>query len=312
MSGRAVFLFNPVAGRGLAAHSNIVGSAAAVWRSAGWRTELVATTGPGSATGQAAEIIQRGCDVLFACGGDGTVHEVLQTLVASRAQTALGILPLGTGNVVGINLGLPAATPRAAEMQLSFVPRRVAAGRISATEPDSAEAHRYFIAAAGLGLHARMMAEANSAAKQSGGMSAYYRSGFRLMFREPLVRFAVELSLPDGTVQAHECYELLAIKVRQFGGIVKRWRPGGSLLDPHLTVLMTKTASRARIFAGTMRCLIGGAPKIGGVEMIAAVRAVCRPLASADVMGEADGEVLGTLPAAISIVPDAFTLLLPG
>lgn len=131
------------------------------------------------------------------------------------------------------------------------------------------------------------------------------------MFREPLVAFMAELESPDGRVGSHRCYELLAIKVKQFGGIVKRWRPGGSLSDPHLMVLVTKSPSRARLIAGSLRCILGGAPKIRGVEMISAVRATCRPIASSGVLGEADGEVVGTLPADISIVPDALTLLMP-
>jgi YegS/Rv2252/BmrU family lipid kinase len=313
MIRRAVFLYNPVSGRGLAAHGGIVDRSAELWRSAGYETDMVATTGPGCATKQAAEIIGRGCDVLFACGGDGTVHEVMQTLVETRASTALGILPLGTGNVVANNLGLPRRTPVAASMQLQYVPRRIAVGAMTSTS-EGVTSNRYFLAAAGLGMHAKMMDVANSAAKNKGGMFAYYRAGFRLMFFEPMTEFSVALTLPDSSTEVHQAHELLAVKVEQFSGIVRRWRPGCSLLQPTLQIMIVKTKNRARLIAGTVRCMIGGAPEIRGVEMICAIRAVCRPLASASshsILGEADGEVAGSLPVDICVVPDALTLLMP-
>ena len=110
MTRRAVFLLNPASGHGRLARQDIVGRSAEAWKHAGWETELVPIAGPGTATEQTCEIVSRGCDVLFACGGDGTVHEILQGLVTTRAETAMGIVPLGTGNVVANNLGLPHAT----------------------------------------------------------------------------------------------------------------------------------------------------------------------------------------------------------
>jgi len=314
MSRRAVFLYNPISGRGLAASGGIVDVAARLWRTAGYETEMIATTEPGSATRQAAEIVGRGCDVLFACGGDGTVHEILQTLVETRTSTALGILPLGTGNVVANNLGLPHATPFAAAMQLQYAPRRIAVGAMTSTFAEGGTDRRYFVAVAGLGMHAKMLHEAHSTDKNHIGMFAYYRSGFRLMFLEPMNDFSVALTLPDSSTEVHQAHELLAIKVSQFAGIVKRWRSGGSLLHPTLQVMMVKTKSRSRILSGTVRCMIGGTPTIGGVEFVAAMRAVCRPLASAHpapILAEADGEVVGSLPVEISLVPEALTILMP-
>lgn len=314
MARRAVFLLNPASGHGRLARQDIVGRSAQIWKHAGWETELVPIAGPGTATEQTADIVSRGCDVLFACGGDGTVHEVLQSLVATTASTALGIIPLGTGNVVANNLGLPHATPEAASMQLKFVPRRIAVGRMSTTLADGSIGSRYFLAAAGLGLHAKMIFEAHSRSKSRSGMMAYYRSGFRLMFVEPRTAFEIDLTLADGTQRTQQVYELLAIKVAMFSGIVKRWRPGASLDDPVLRMLIVKTPSRRRMIVGSLRCMAGGCPQIAGVDIVAAVRATCRPLATSDstlIRSEADGESLGTLPSEISSVPDAFALLMP-
>ncbi len=314
MSRRAVFLLNPQSGHGRVNRQDIVGRSAQIWKYAGWETALVPIAGPGTATEQTREIVNQGCDVLFACGGDGTVHEILQGLVTSKASTAMGIIPLGTGNVVANNLGLPHATPQAASLQLKFEPRRISVGRMSTSLADGTTASRYFLAAAGLGLHAKMIFEAHSKLKSRSGMMAYYRSGFRLMFLEPRIPFEIRLTLADGTQRVQAAYELLAIKVAMFSGIVKRWRPGASLADPVLRMLIVKTPSRARMILGSLRCMAGGCPEISGVDLVPAIRAVCRPLLTSGVRtihSEADGESLGTLPAEISAVPDAFALLMP-
>ena len=314
MTRRAVFLLNPASGHGRLARQDIVGRSAQIWKYAGWETELIPISGPGTATEQTCEIVNRGCDVLFACGGDGTVHEILQGLVKTRAATAMAIIPLGTGNVVANNLGLPHATPQAASMQLRFEPRRIAVGKMTTSLADGVPGSRYFLAAGGLGLHAKMIFEAHSKLKSRSGMMAYYRSGFRLLFVEPRTAFEIELTLADGTQRTQQVYELLAIKVSMFSGIVKRWRPGASLGDPVLRMLIVKTPSRARMIMGSLRCMAGGCPKISGVDIVPAIRAVCRPLPTNNsqlIHSEADGESLGTLPAEITSVPDAFALLMP-
>src|SRR5205814_10625446 len=107
-----------------------------------------------------------------------------------------------------------------------------------------------------LGLHARMIQEAHSKLKSRSGMMAYYRSGFRLMFLEPIAGFEVELTAPDGSVQSHLSYELLAIKVALLSGIVQRWRPVSSLQDPVMRFLLVKSPSRIGLFEGNLRCLL--------------------------------------------------------
>lgn len=314
MTRRAVFLVNPKSGQGKIARQDIIGRSAQIWRHAGWETELIPIAGAGTAIAQTREITERGCDVLFACGGDGTIHEILQSLVATKAPTALGIVPLGTGNVVANNLGLPKASPEAAAIQLQYAPRRIAAGCMTTSLANGRTSSRFFLAAAGLGLHARMIQEAHSQQKSRSGMMAYYLAGFRLMFLEPITAFEVDVTLPDGSVQSHRSYELLAIKVALFSGIVKRWRPGGSLEDPVMRLLLVRSSRRANIFVGTLRCILGGAPKLRGVDIIPATRALCRPLPSAGnpvIASQADGESLGSLPAEITTVGDAFALLMP-
>ena len=71
--------------------------------------------------------MRRGCDAILACGGDGTVHEVLQRMVGTDA--ALGVVPLGTANALAANLGLGRSPAKAVRKLLTALPVRVPVGK---------------------------------------------------------------------------------------------------------------------------------------------------------------------------------------
>ena len=79
---------------------------------AGIEVKVIATESPESAGAQAQDAVRRGCDTVLACGGDGTAHEVMQSLVGGSA--ALGVIPMGTANALATDLGLPASPVKAA------------------------------------------------------------------------------------------------------------------------------------------------------------------------------------------------------
>ena len=89
--------------------------------------EAFTTSGVGSATEQRARI-EAGFDTVIACGGDGTVHEVLQSIVGT--DVALGVVPLGTANALAADLGLIASPAKVVSTLLKANPTRVSVGRI--------------------------------------------------------------------------------------------------------------------------------------------------------------------------------------
>ncbi|MEO6120054.1 MAG: acylglycerol kinase family protein, partial [Terriglobales bacterium] len=102
---RAALLYNPTSGQRRHLRLARVEAAARALNAGGVATTLIPTMAAGSAGQQAAEAIADGHDAIFACGGDGTVHEVLQGMVAHAPDVPLGIIPLGTGNVLAFDLG---------------------------------------------------------------------------------------------------------------------------------------------------------------------------------------------------------------
>ena len=102
---KAILLYNPLSGRRRGRRLADIEAALSVLRGAGVEASAAPTRAASDATDQTKQAIAEGCDTIFACGGDGTVHEVLQGLVG--ADTALGIIPLGTANSLAHDLRLP-------------------------------------------------------------------------------------------------------------------------------------------------------------------------------------------------------------
>lgn len=154
---KTLVIFNPAAGPKEARFA--LSQAVEVLRKGGWRVEVAETTRREEAIAMSRDAAFLGYDVVVAAGGDGTVGEVVNGITGS--ETALGVLPLGTGNVwarqVGFTqaplfLGTPNAV-RAAELLLDSQVRRVDVGQAD---------DRLFLLWTGIGIDARVSEEVES------------------------------------------------------------------------------------------------------------------------------------------------------
>ncbi len=279
-----------------------------------------ATATPTRAAADAAEQVRqaaaRGCDTIFACGGDGTIHDVLQGVAGGEA--ALGIIPMGTANALAHDLALPFSPAAAARAALNATPRRIAVGRVQCLNFEGNAASRYFVVTAGVGVDAHLFYALNSVVKSRLGMGAYYGKATRLWLTHPMQNFAVEASGPGFHDEYSDVSQLLAVRIRNFGGILRVLAPGAGLSRNELRVVAFRTKSRLTYLAYILRGLFGAGKNIRRIESMYSTSVICRPVpessgtpATRRIFVEADGELLGTLPAEISIVPDALTLLAP-
>ncbi|GAB2561755.1 diacylglycerol/lipid kinase family protein [Spirosoma aerophilum] len=132
----------------------------------GFAPEAVFTTHPGHATELAQAAVDRGVNRVLAIGGDGTINETAQAL--RRSATALGIVPIGSGNGLARHLGIPLNPMKAIERALNGRPVVI----------DSGEINEYpFFCTAGLGFEAYV---AHAFARQAvRGLPTYIRTAFR-------------------------------------------------------------------------------------------------------------------------------------
>jgi YegS/Rv2252/BmrU family lipid kinase len=311
---KAALLYNPDSGgRGIKRKVELE-SVLALLRRADIEADLVLTDSPAHAKERARQAVLAGCDAVFACGGDGTIHNIVQVL--ANTSVALAVLPMGTANALAHDLRLPMNVVAAVRALLKGVSRRIALGRIRYVDMEANPAERYFIITAGAGVDAHLFYKLLAGTKHRLGMAAYYVKAWHLWLTYPMTRFQVEFTETGShELQRAEITELMAIRIRNFGGVLRELAPGASLERNDLRLVYCRTANRLDFLSYVTRGLLGRAWKVRGIDLAHSERVSCSylsPSSSAPkIYVEADGELIGTLPAEISTVPDALTLLAP-
>jgi len=288
---RVAVVYNPAAGKRRVAR---VKEAIEVVRRWVRGVEVLETRGPGGAVERAREACRAGVDLVLACGGDGTLHEVINGV--APGETAVGVLPAGTANVVALDMGLPRDPVRAAEQIPDLVARRVALGRLICRDAPP----RYFALACGAGVDAELMYRTPAAAKKRLGMTAYWLAGFRMLGR----RLEVLQASVDG--RPRPCTLALVTRVREIGGGLRVARRS-HLLDHEMEVALFPSRSTLRYVVYMTAALAGRLAWCTDVTMLRAARVELDGSARV----EADGEYAGRLPATVDAARDALTLLMP-
>jgi diacylglycerol kinase family enzyme len=108
----------------------------------------------------------------------------------------------------------------------------------------------------------------------------------------------------------------MSIRIRNFGGVLRELAPGASLDRDDMRLVFCRTDRRFAYLAYVTRGLLGRRWKIPGIDLAYATSVSCRyhhdqSVPTQRVYVEADGELLGTLPAKITVVPNALRLLAP-
>lgn len=179
-----IVIYNPTAGRQ---------QAQTLWRvldvlmQAGMRLQLAETQHAGHATQLARDAAARGAQLVVAAGGDGTIADVANGLMGSGAR--LGVIPLGTANVLAHELALP-FRPHAVAAALAF-------GRTRLLWPGLARGpagERLFVQMVGVGLDARVVHRLSLPMKRLLGRSAYVLQTLRELARYdyPVIRMRVD------------------------------------------------------------------------------------------------------------------------
>ena len=313
---KAALLYNPDSG-GSRKRRRELESALQILRGGGVEAKLFPTDSPEHADDEARKAMATGYDTIFACGGDGTINNMMQ--VMAHSPVALGVLPMGTANALAHDLGLPMSVPAAAKAVLRGTTRRIALGRVTCLGMNGVSTTRYFTVAAGVGVDAHLFYKLHSGVKQRLGMAAYYAKAWQMWFSYHMTKFRLQYSETGSSAsKTTEVTELLAIRIRNFGGVVQHLAPGASLDRDDIRLVFAKTGSRLAYLAYVTASMLRHAWNIPGIERAYSTNATCDYLtmpASAEagrkIYVEADGELLGSLPAEFTIVPDALTVLGP-
>ncbi len=144
--------------------------------SAGWpATSWYETTPDDPGEGQAKQAVQDGAELVFACGGDGTVMAVVTALAGS--DVTMAVLPAGTGNLLAANLGLGADPATGIQVAIEGGRRRIDVGVCEG---------RCFVVMAGMGFDAQMLAGTSEVAKKRIGWLAYVGGAVKHLRDRPM------------------------------------------------------------------------------------------------------------------------------
>src|ERR1700755_3513623 len=186
----ALLIHNPNAGNGGKARRPLLDQARKILAGGGIEAELIETRGPGDATEIAQRATNEGRQLVIACGGDGTLNEVVNGLAHQQNghRVPLALLPGGTANILAKELTLPWDIPQAAERLVRGTVREIALGL--ATPVNEPEKARYFLSVAGAGPDGRITYAVDLELKAKMGIFAYWWQGVVevLQYKFPMFR----------------------------------------------------------------------------------------------------------------------------
>jgi YegS/Rv2252/BmrU family lipid kinase len=287
-------IFNPVSGQSdPEERKKLISDALAV---DGYTCQFIATSREEGAKALAEQALKAGVDLLAVSGGDGTVMEAMSALVGTKVPIA--VLPAGTGNLLSINLGIPATVPDAVHVAL--------AGRPYALDLVRTEEGRYFAIMGGMGMDAQMIADTDRESKNKLGKWAYFRAAFKNL---PRRRAYIDIYLDDSPPLRRRAKTVLLANMGKITGgltVLPDASPNDGLLD--VGIVKAATLAHWAHLAGS--ALLGRVHRDAALEVYQARKVTLRPRREQPI--QFDGEDGGrTRKLTVEIVPQAVFVLLP-
>lgn len=233
------------------------------FRAQGWAVDVLRTERPGHAVELAVEASRAGARHLVIVGGDGTVHEAANGLLRSDSETALGVVPIGSGNDFAKLLGVFGLSPAAAVARIvTALSRRFDAGRVL---------DEWFVNSAGFGFGPAVVRARNR-------MTALH--GF-LSYLVPIVRTffsfkpqLLDLAAPGFRERGH----MMMVEVCNgtTAGGSYRFAPGADPADGKLDVCLVRRVSLPRFLLAIPRVLLGTHTTMREVALFRTAKLVIR------------------------------------
>jgi YegS/Rv2252/BmrU family lipid kinase len=304
-----MLIYNPTSGLRRQQREEQFKRAAAALINEGHSVEVAATTAAGSAINQAREASAT-ADAIFACGGDGTIHEVMQALVSETGKhtCALGVIPLGSANALARHLCLPLDPRAAALAQIRGQARTIPIGKLTWVG-----GVRYFAVMAGAGPDGALAYSLLSAQKSRIGRLAYYLHAARLFATRRFPSFEVETRQTENDIPVVcKAVSVMAVRVDNLGGIFSGLTSrAASIHDQGMQLVILRPPATISLPLWFLTGWIGAHRFNPLLRTADATSFACRPLNGSAPHFQADGEWLGSLPFTAQLIPNALRLLLP-
>jgi YegS/Rv2252/BmrU family lipid kinase len=308
----ALLIYNPMSGGRRQRRFQEIEEAVRILKDAGVTTELAPTADAGHAEEIARLAVAARREMVIACGGDGTINEIINGLAGSQVPMAL--LPAGTANILAKELGIPWDIPRAARLIPDGIIRRIALGIATFAGSDGSgnaptvaipEGGRYFLSCGGAGPDGAIVNGVDYALKKKVGVAAYWLEGIKQLFSYDFPEMRVRSNGTD-----HLASIIVVGRTANYGGPFKI-TTNATLFEDSFEFLTNSTRSRMRYLACLPALWLGKIRGMQGIKMWKATEVVCESAGANPVYAQVDGEPIGALPLRFRIVPDALSLVTP-
>lgn len=286
---RVQLIANPIAGRNA---ETIIAQAERCFASHGVEVDLCLTRKRGDAEMYAAQGVDRGFDRLVVAGGDGTINEVINGMTVDSPP--LAILPMGTTNVLALEVGVPWSVDQACAVAVHGTPTVIHLGLAG---------ERRFVLMAGIGFDAAVVRDVNLRCKRCLGKGAYVLSAGLSWLR--LRDTPVEIM--DDCGRIHHGYGAIISNARSYGGKFTMTPDASLVVDCLDACLVLRPGRLALLMAGV--ALLTGRPLAHpwGEHLRSRSFEVCGD----GVPVQIDGDSAGVLPRTFAMNSFTVRLMLP-
>lgn len=257
----------------------------------------------------AAKFAEKNVDVILAAGGDGTLNQVINGVLIGRENEprspVIGILPLGSANDFARAVGLENSPGRLFRLFRDFVPRKTDVGRmvLRSSEDQRQTITRYFINVADIGMGPEVVRRVLQSDRPFGSAIAYYNSILSVFFSYKPMKVLAESE--DWTWEGR--LRSLAMANGKYYGHGLCIAPDAMPDDGEFSVFICGNVSVLDFFRHTGTLKSG--KKINMKEVLyRSARSIMLTSESRCLM-EADGELMGELPASVTILPGKLEML---
>jgi diacylglycerol kinase (ATP) len=257
-------------------------------------TEVRVTKEQGDAENFSREAVDRGCDLIVAAGGDGTLNAVINGLGERISEVSVGLIPLGTGNDFARSLNLPKDVDKSIELLERRQTRQIDLVRVTS------DCTRYFVNVSGGGFTGIVDEKITPEMKATWGPLAYLRGAAEAL--PELCAYRTEMLFDDSEQLAMNLYNVIVANGRYVAGGIPI-APEAIVDDGSLDIILIPERPAGQLALLMGQVLLGEHLKNEAVVFRRAAKLAVN--SHPGIWFNVDGELVGNEPALFEVMPRA-------
>ena len=260
--------------------------------------KVLVTAKAGGATQSTRKALRRGCDLIVAAGGDGTLNEVVNGLREEASATVLGLVPLGTGNDFARTMNLPTAVDEAIDLLIAGHTRPIDLVRVTSDEV------RYFVNVSTGGFSGLVDENLTPEMKKTWGPLTYLRGAAAAL--PDLRAYRTTVSLDNAESLTLNLYNIVIANGRYLGSGTQI-APEASVDDGLLDIILIPEQTPAELAVLATRVALANHLSSDSIVFRRAAKVTVK--SQPGMRFNVDGELVGNEPAQFEVLPRALQFI---